>query len=321
MMQQINRMLEKRLPLLTPICVVSGITIFSFLHSYAFLVPWIFAFMTFSSSLGLKIRDIGRSLKSPIPLLVCLLILQFIMPLLAFFTGKVFFANNIDLITGLVLAFAIPTGIVSLMWVAIHKGSSVISLTIILVSTLLSPFLVPLTLKLLLGAEVSLDTLGLMSGLFWMIVVPSLLGIFLNHYFQQPCEKLKPQLAPFAKIGLLLVILINSSVVSPYFTKIDAQLVKLLIVLISLALTGYAIGIVAGRLFNWNNEIVISLAYNSGIRNNGVGAALAITYFAPQVTLPIILTILFQQVLAAVVGKHLKRFLKQEKQLLNVSNL
>lgn len=321
MLEQLNKMIEKRLPYITPLCVLSGITFMSFLHSYAFLVPWIFACITFSSSLGLKIKEIGNTIKKPYPLIACLIILQVIMPLLAYGIGKILFPNDIYIITGLVLAFVIPTGIVSLMWVAIQKGSSATSLTIILVNTLLSPFLVPITLKVLLGANVSLDILGLMKGLFWMIVIPSVLAIILSHFYRKPCEKVKTTLSPFAKIGLLVVILINSSVISPYFTQFDLKLVLLMFVLVFLAIIGYVLGMVTAKVFKWDKEIGISLAYNSGLRNNGVGAALAITYFPPQVTLPIIVAIIFQQVLAASMGKFMKKEEKKQEPLLKVANM
>lgn len=320
MLEKINRMLEKRLPFITPICVLSGITFLSFLHSFAFLVPWIFACITFSSSLGLKIIDIGNTFKKPTPIFVCLLIIQGIMPLLAFGIGSFFFADNIYLITGLLLAFVIPTGIVSLMWVSIHKGNNAISLTIILVNTMLSPFLVPLTLKLFIGTEVSLNTFGLMAGLFWMIVIPSVMGIMFHHFKPKRSEVMKKTLAPFSKLGLLVVILINSSVISPYFTKIDMQFIKLIFVLVFLAIVGYGLGLLAANLFKWDREMAISLAYNSGLRNNGVGAALAITYFPPQVTLPIIVAILFQQILAASFGNFITKSMKNGVRLGKVSN-
>lgn len=306
MLAQLNRMLERRLPVIAPVCVLSGITFLSYLQAYAFLVPWIFACMTFASSLGLKVNDINRSLRNPLPIFVCLIILQVIMPMLAYGAGKLFFADNIDILTGIVLAFIIPTGVISLMWVSMQKGNTVITLTIILVNTLLSPFVVPFTLNLLLGAEVSLDTIGLMKGLFWMIVVPSVLAIIFSHFYKKPAGKMKATLSPFSKISLLVVIIINSSVVSPYFNQIDLQLIKLMIILVILAIVGYSLGTMFAKLFKWNNEIAVSLAYSCGLRNNGVGAALAITYFAPQVTLPIIVAILFQQLLAGIMSKFIK---------------
>lgn len=316
-----NALLEKYLPFLTPLCVLSGVLIFSFLHAYAFLVPWIFACITFSSSLGLNIRDMGKAYKNPMPIVVCLLIIQVVMPALAFGVGKLFFTEDIYIITGLLLAFIIPTGIVSLMWVSINKGNVAITLAIILVNTLLAPFVIPLTLKLLMGTDVSLDTVGLMSSLLWMIVIPSVIGILFNQFFPKGAVPLKVTLAPFAKLGLLVIILINSAVIAPFVTQIDIQLMKLMVTLILLALTGYWLGIIISRFFKWDNDVVISLAYTSGIRNNGVGAALAITFFPPQVALPIIVAILFQQVLAAVMGKYFKKATTKGAGLLKVSSL
>lgn len=44
------------------------------------------------------------------------------------------------------------------------------------------------------------------------------------------------------------------------------------------------------------------------MRNLGAGTALAITYFPPNVVLPVILSMLFEQSLASLYGVILKRF-------------
>ncbi len=61
-------------------------------------------------------------------------------------------------ITGLVLGMVIPTGVTSFIWVSIYKGNSALTLAIILIDSLLSPFIVPYSLSLFVGQKVEMDT-------------------------------------------------------------------------------------------------------------------------------------------------------------------
>lgn len=313
MLNKFNEGLEKWLPLITPTCVFLGVTIAAGLKDFAYLVPWIFAFMSFSSSLGLGVGDVRKTIKNPVPIIICIVILQVIMPVLAFYFGKVVFGHDIYIITGIVLAFAIPTGIVSLMWVTIFNGNRALTLSIILINTMLAPLIIPITLKVLIGTRISLDTFGMMNGLFWMIVFPTILGLIMNILSKKKTEQLRFVLSPFSKLALICVILLNSSVVSSYFREIDLTFLMIAFIIFNLALLGYLFGLLFAKLFRWDYDTKISLVFNSGMRNIAVGAALATAYFPPAVALPIVITILFQQVLASLFGRYLSRNNKQKQ--------
>ncbi|RSL34778.1 bile acid:sodium symporter family protein [Salibacterium salarium] len=314
MLQRMNLFLEKAMPYVIPIIVFLGVTLWSGAQSWAPFVKWIFAFISFSSCLSLNLLQVKQAFSRPLPIIICLSILQFIIPLLAYVSGIVFFSENINMIAGLVLAFTIPTGVVTLMWVGLKGGNKGLTLAIVLVHTLLSPFLVPLTLQVLVGAQVSMDVFGLMSGLFWMIVFPSIIGIVVNRVTNGKSKKLGTTLAPFSKVAILVVILINSAVVSPYFQTIDGTLIFLFFLVWGIACVAYMIGLFLPFLFKWDKSTAISLMYNSGMRNTGVGASLAVTYFPPAAALPVVLSIVFQQFLAAIAGRFVTYYFDVERQ-------
>ncbi|MCI4139590.1 bile acid:sodium symporter family protein, partial [Bacillus vallismortis] len=85
----------------------------------------------------------------PIPMILALFVLHIIMPLFAWGSGHLIFKGDPLTITGLTLAVVIPTGITSLIWAAMYKGNVGLTLSIILVVTVLSPLIVPLSLSLL----------------------------------------------------------------------------------------------------------------------------------------------------------------------------
>ncbi|GGC84196.1 hypothetical protein GCM10007216_13570 [Thalassobacillus devorans] len=309
MLQTFNIYLQKIMPYMTPTAVVIGVLFAGSLEQFVFLVPWIFAFMTFSGSLGSNFKDLKKALSHPLSLVVCLIILHIIMPVIALLTGLLLFPNDMNTTVGLLLSFIIPTGITSLIWVSIYKGNVALTLSIILLDTLLAPFVIPLVLKVFVGNSVEMNVIDMMEGLLWMIVIPSLIGMFVNHYAKKEITlRLEANLAPFTKLGIGAVVAINSSAAAPYLKNIDAKLFLIAVTVFSLAVAAYLIGYFSGKLLKLDQGSVVSLTFNSGMRNISGGAVIAITYFAPPVVVPVIVGMLFQQVLASFAGSFMAKY-------------
>ncbi|GAA3326099.1 hypothetical protein GCM10020331_060630 [Ectobacillus funiculus] len=111
-------------------------------------------------------------------MLTALLILHVIMPAWAWGIGHLIFSKDMFTVTGLILAVMIPTGITSFIWISIYKGNIALALSLILIDTFLSPFIVPYSLSLFVGEKIVMDVFGMMKGLFGMVVIPSVLGMF-----------------------------------------------------------------------------------------------------------------------------------------------
>lgn len=75
------------------------------------------------------------------------------------------FPDNSNLITGIVLEFAVPTAVVSLMWVTIYSGNNAMSLALVVIDTVLAPFLIPATLHVMVGSRVQIDVTQMMLQL------------------------------------------------------------------------------------------------------------------------------------------------------------
>lgn len=311
-LSRFNAFIEKWMPLVTPSCLIIGVVFSAWLGRFAWLVPWIFAFMTFAGSLGSGFRDMKKIAMHPVPLIVVLLILHIVVPVTAFLVGSLIFDDPL-LVTGIVLEFIVPTGIVSLVWVNIYHGNSALTLSIILIDTLVAPFLVPFSLHVLMGSAVEISVVGMMKDLVLMIAVPALLAMTLNHATRgQVKHTLSPKLAPLSKIGLILVVMINSSKVAPFFSQMTPTLLLVTLVIFLLAVSGFIWGFLASKIFREDNDGRVSMTFNSGMRNISAGAVIAGQYFPPEVMFPVMIGTLFQQILAALAGFCLDRLASHE---------
>ncbi|MEK4975415.1 bile acid:sodium symporter family protein [Niallia sp. FSL R7-0648] len=306
MLEKMNAFLGKWMPLLTPISVLIGVLLSDILHHVSFLVPWIFAVMTFIGSLTSNLKSVKYTITHPLSLLLTLAILHILTPLWAFGIGHLFFQNDPYTITGLTLAVVIPTGITSVIWVSLYKGNIALTLAIILLDTLLSPFLVPLSMSLFVGETVQLEVWGMMKGLLGMIVLPSIFGMMVNQFSVEKAKKWNHTLSPFSKIGLALVVSINSSVVAPYLRNIDKKFLQVALTVFVIALSGYFFAWILGVVTKRSKEETIAMIYSGGMRNISAGAVLAVSFFPPAVAVPVVIGMLFQQILAALYGYFIK---------------
>ncbi|QQZ10064.1 bile acid:sodium symporter family protein [Heyndrickxia vini] len=312
MLLRINKQLEKLMPFITPASVVLGVLLTAYIKDFSYLIPWIFAFMTFSGSLGSNFQSLKQSVTHPFPIIIAMLVLHIVMPLWAWGIGCIVFNGDSYTITGLVLGMVIPTGITSVIWVSIYKGNMALTLSLILIDTLLSPFIVPLTLSLFVGQEVEMDIFSIMSGLFGMIVVPSILGMILNQLTHgRVKETLGTRLAPFSKICLGIVVMLNGAVVAPHLKNVNLKLIGIGAVVFLIAFTGYLFSFLIGKWLKRDRDTIVSLTFLGGMRNISAGAVLAVTYFHPSVATPVIIAMLFQQVLASLFGHMLDKYFRR----------
>ena len=267
----------------------------------------LFAFMTFANSLGGGFRELWQEIRRPLPVAVIFVLLHVVMPLITLGLGTVLFPQAPLFTTGLVLEYAIPTGVASLMWVGMNRGNTSLCLSVVLLDTLLSPLVVPLTMRLLVGSVVELDTWGMMGDLMVMVALPALAAMVL---FQTTggavARTLKPRLAPFAKLALLMIILANATGCAPFLRNLTPTLVTVMAAAFFLCLLGFFLGYWAGRLLKLDFVTVQTVALNSGMRNISAGAVLAMAFFPADVLFPVAFSPVFLQATTAFIVKALR---------------
>jgi len=302
----LDAFLGRRYPLLVLIGVITGLLfpdVFSPINRIS--IP-IFAFITFANSLGGGFRELGRAVTRPLPVLTVLVLLHVIMPLIALGLGNLLFPQEPLFTTGLVLEYAIPTAVVSLMWAGMGGGDVPLCLSILLLDTLLSPLAIPLTMRVLCGSVVQLDTWGMMRDLMLMVAIPALLAMVCYQATQgRAASALKPCLAPFAKLALLLIIIANATGCAPFLRQVDGTLLVVILTVLALCLLGFFLGYWAGRLLKQPFPSLVTMALNSGARNISAGSVLAAQYFPAQVLFPVAFTPLFLQLVMSLVVKVL----------------
>ena len=306
MLNRFNQYIQKKMAFVTPICLILGVCFSDIAKHGLPLVTWVFAFMTFAGALKSSFRDVANVFRNPKVLLVSLVVIHIFVPCIACGLGHLIFPDNANLIAGMVLEFSVPTAVSGLMWITVYDGNSPLSLSLVVIDTILAPFVIPVALQLLLGSKITMDVGEMMSDLIFMVAIPAIAAMCLNQISKGKVKEIWPsKLAPFSKLALMYVVTCNSSKIAPYVKSMNAERILVALVILVLAAGGYIVGWFVARIMKQDQETTVSLIYGIGMRNISTGAVIAAAYFPGEVVFPVMIGTLFQQVLAATFGKVL----------------
>ena len=176
----LGKFLTGHMQIIVPICVALGVLFPQQIGVLKPIVPALFAFMTFQGALSNTFHQVAEVFRRPLHLILALLVSAALIPIAAYAMGSLFFGSNPNLVCGIVLEYSVPVAVTAFMWISMFGGNGPLALTIILTSSVISPVTIPLTLKLLLGATVSIDVPSMMQDMAFMIAIPAVLGIVIN---------------------------------------------------------------------------------------------------------------------------------------------
>ncbi|WP_281888535.1 bile acid:sodium symporter family protein [Paenibacillus sp. YYML68] len=295
-----NGLLDRWMYIIMPFIMGVGAFSGEQLTGWTGWTPYLFMALTFVSSLNADVRQFADVLRRPALFILFLLTVHAGIPLIIHQLSAALFETTPELITGLTLMALLPLGVTSIFWVAYSMGNLATTLSLVTLNTLLSPLLVPASVRLLLGSTIELDTAALMLSLLKLVLLPTLLGMMTGHWLRErdAVELAKPIASAMSKALLYMIVLLNAAVISGQLSAVEGQLVKLTATVLGAMLFGYGMSLLLGRLLMRDQAGRIAVMYAGGVRNYTVGVVLAAAYFTPLVGLPVLLAMLLQHPVA-----------------------
>jgi BASS family bile acid:Na+ symporter len=224
------------------------------------------------------------------------------------------------LVAGLLLVAAMPVAGSSASWVQKSDGDLSLSLGLVVVSTLISPWTTPLALQsaaLLTDGDCVQAFNGLAdtgAGPFLLVgvVLPSLLGLLAGALLgRQRVARLRPLLKPLSSATLLVLCYANAAASLPQAAAHpDWDFLALVgVAAIGICAACFAAGWVVAHLLRADPAQRTALMFGLGMSNNGTGLTLAATALSsyPEVSLPLIIYNLVQHVVAGAAGSRITR--------------
>ena len=129
-----------------------------------------------------------------------------IMPLVAFFISKIFNFPP-EIAAGIILIGCVPSGLASNVMSYIAHANLALAVSIGAISTLISPFVTPLLMKLLGGQYIEVNFWSMMLDILNMIILPIVAGFIFN-LFNAGKEKLRSKVIQLT-VFFIIILLTN----------------------------------------------------------------------------------------------------------------
>ena len=304
----VDGIITKSLPFIPLLGLALGILLPDVFISLEPLIPLLLATMILYGALRLRTRELGKAVSSFRLLLLYILTSRIIVPLLIFFLSRLVFMNDPDIVYGFLLAYLAPTAITSFIWVTIYKGDLALILAIVILDNILAPMLIPGSVRIILGAAVSLDMMGMVLSLVYMIVIPTIVGIFLNESSQGKVPALiSPWLAPIAKLTLIPLVAATTAPVADQIRPDNLQIWIIIATCIFFNVFALYCGKLIGIMRKMDKEKLIAFFLATGLKNNSVSLILATQFFPEQAALPSIFGVITQFTIISIAGRFLTK--------------
>ncbi|GBG07708.1 bile acid:sodium symporter [Paenibacillus agaridevorans] len=295
-----NTIFEKWMFLIIPCSLILGFLLERPLQAFVPAVPYLFAFVTLTMAMGCGLNHLRGVMKRPGIMLLTFLLAHVVSAVIAYAAGVAIFGADSPYVVGLVLFTIIPLGVSSVLWVGMSGGSVPLMLAMVVLDSLLSPFVVPAGVHAFFGTGVEVKAGPLMLDLTILIVFPTIIGVALYEWSKGTVAvKTKPIAAPISKLCFVSVVALNASAIAPYVDELKRDMTLLVPVVIVLVGICYAVGFVFTAGLR-DRETQTTVSYATGMRNISLGIVLAMGYFSPLAAVPVVLSILIQQPVATV---------------------
>mmetsp|Transcript_65774 Transcript_65774/g.214058 ORF Transcript_65774/g.214058 Transcript_65774/m.214058 type:complete len:442 (+) Transcript_65774:109-1434(+) len=259
--------------------------------------------LMFSVGITTTIDDFKACLTRPGAIAINFIACYGIMPALAFVLAKAMGAEG-PILAGMVLVGSINGGQASNLCTLIAGGDVALSVLMTTSTTLGCIFMTPSICKLVLGAVVPVDAMGIVYSTIQVVLAPIFVGVALNTLAPKLCRAV----APFTPIvGVIsTVLLVGASVASCAQPILTAGL-PLQLACLTLHLLGGILGYFATRAGGNDERTCRTVAIETAMKSSAFGYLLASLHFgAFDVRVPAAVSVVWMAITGSIMAVYWK---------------
>ena len=238
------------------------------------VVPSLIQLAMFGMGATLTIEDFSRVLKMPKAVAIGCGLQYSVMPLVGW--GLASMAGlPPEVAAGVILVGACPGGVSSNVITYLAKGNIALSVTMTACSTLLSPVMTPLAMKLLAGQLVEVDFWKMLWSIMTTVVLPIAGGLVVNRAIRWWGWSTDSAERMLSRLAMLAICLICAIIMADARDALQSVGLALMLIVCLHNLAGYAFGYGISRLFGLSESECRTVAVEVGLQNGGMGATIA----------------------------------------------
>lgn len=280
-------------------------------------------FMIYPTMIGFKIKEAVDL--SHLNVVIGSAVLNFIIiPVFAYFFGKLFLSNNPQLFAGIIMISLFPTSGMTISWTLLNKGNVAAAIKITALSLIIGSFLAPLYLYLSVGTMIDINIVDTFITVFQIVIFPLILGNlthrlllkkFTPTYFN---SKIKPIFPAISVWSMMFIIFSSISMKAKSIINNPDLLINSIVILVAFYLINFTLSTIIGRYF-YNKEDGYALVYGTVMRNLSIALGLAIASFGADTALIITLAFILQVQGAAWYGKLSSKYNWLERNIKSIT--
>ena len=214
-----------------------------------------------------------------------------IIPLLAYYTGKLFFGNGPEKYglwaVGLFLIGVLPTSGMTISWTGFAKGNKEAAIKMVVFGLVIGALAAPVYTKVFMGATIEVNMLHMFKQIALFVFVPLFAGLATQALFKIKygekvwSQNIKPKFPPFSALGVTLIAFLAMSLKAKNIIANPGDILHILIPLIFFYVISYLFLTVAGKLFFTRGD-AIAMVFGVVMRDLSIALAIAMTAFGQQ---------------------------------------
>ncbi|KAK6132078.1 hypothetical protein DH2020_034180 [Rehmannia glutinosa] len=228
----------------------------------------------------LTFDDLRGALSMPKELFTGFVLQYSVMPLSGYFVSKLLSLPSYYA-AGLILVGCCPGGTASNIVTYIARGNVALSVLMTAASTLSAVVMTPFLTAKLAGQYVAVDAVGLFMSTLQVVLLPVLVGAFLNQYFQGLVKIVSPLMPPIA-VATVAVLCGNAIAQSSSAILMSGKQVVLAVALLHTC--GFFFGYVLSRMLGIDVSSSRTISIEVGMQNSVLGVVLASQHFGDPLT-------------------------------------
>ena len=234
----------------------------------------------FGMGTTLSLGDFLRVVKRPWAVVTGVFLQFLVMPVVGFMLAKALGFSG-ELAAGCVLVGSVAGGTASNVIAFLAKADVALSVTMTCCSTLLSPFVTPLAMKVLAGCFVEIDATKMMFEILKVVIVPMLAGGIVHRILRRQFDEHKAicdkALSVLSMVGICYTILALTAPSRDTFASAGVLIIFAAIVHNTVGYaSGYWLTRFVGRFAHLGEAEARTVAIEVGMQNGGMAGALAV---------------------------------------------
>ena len=246
-------------------------------------VPYLLGVVMFTMGLTLTPADFAGVMRRPWAVAIGIVAHYVIMPGMGWIIAHVLGLPP-ELAVGVILVGCAPSGTASNVMTFLSRGDVALGVSVATVSTLIAPIVMPALTTLLAGSLVHVDAGGMFVDIVKTVLVPILLGVAVRLIIRERGVRAIAPALPW--VSTLVIAWIVAIVVAGSSAKLTQVGGMVFLAVILHNGFGLLLGYLAGRAAGFDARTRRALAFEVGMQNSGLAAALAKAHFSPLAALP-----------------------------------